>query len=132
MPCYNKPLSRGGVTIYAIVETGGKQYKVVQGQTIKVDRIEAAEGATVELDRVLAIGRDGELTVGKPTIEGASIMATVKGEGKAKKIIVFKYKNKTRYDRKQGHRQLYTELSIDGINSAGEAADKAAEEPATV
>ena len=125
-------MSRGGVTIYAIVESGGKQYKVVQGQTIKVDRIEAAEGAAVELDRVLIIGDDKELTVGKPTIEGASVMATVKAEGKAKKIIVFKYKSKTRYDRKQGHRQLYTELSIDSINAGGKADKKAAQEPAAV
>lgn len=86
----------------------------------------------MELGRVLIIGHDNELTVGKPTIEGASVMATVKAEGKAKKIIVFKYKSKTRYDRKQGHRQLYTELSIDSINAPGKAAKKAAKEPAAV
>ena len=86
----------------------------------------------MELDRVLVIGREGELNVGKPTIEGASVMATVKGEGKAKKIIVFKYKNKTRYDRKQGHRQAYTELNIDSISAGGEADKKTAKKPAPV
>jgi large subunit ribosomal protein L21 len=119
----------GGVIIYAIVETAGKQFRVSPGQTLKVDRLELAEGATVELDRVLAIGNDNKLTVGKPTVEGARVMATVKGEGQDKKVVVFKYKAKTRYTRKQGHRQLYTELTIDSIAGAGETPVKAAAKP---
>ena len=109
--------SIGGVTIYAIVETGGKQYQVSEGQTIKVELLAAAKGATVELDKVLAVCDNGNLTVGKPTLEGASVLATVQDVGLAKKVIVFKYKRKTRYHRKLGHRQPYTELKIDSIKA---------------
>ena len=101
--------------IYAIVETGGKQYRVTPGQTIDVERLDVAEGDTVELDRVLLIADGDQVTVGQPTVEGAKVMATSQGEGKGKKIIVFKYKSKVRYRRKRGHRQLYTRLMIDKI-----------------
>ncbi len=101
--------------MYAVIETGGKQYKVTPGQTIDVERLDAAEGNTVELDRVLLIANDDNVTVGTPTIDRAKVIATSKGEGKAKKIIVFKYKSKVRYRKKTGHRQLYTRLSIDEI-----------------
>ncbi len=101
--------------MYAVIETGGKQYKVTPGQTIDVERLDAAEGNTVELDRVLLIANDDKVTVGTPTIDRAKVIATSKGEGKAKKIIVFKYKSKVRYRKKTGHRQLYTRLSIDEI-----------------
>ncbi len=101
--------------MYAVIETGGKQYKVTPGQTIDVERLDAAEGNTVELDRVLLIANGDNVTVGTPTIDKAKVIATSKGEGKAKKIIVFKYKSKTRYSKKTGHRQLYTSLAIDKI-----------------
>ena len=101
--------------IYAIIETGGKQYKVTPGQVIDVDRLDVAEGDTVELDRVLFIGDDSRATVGTPTVDGAKVIATSQGEGKAKKIIVFRYKAKVRYRKKTGHRQLYTRLAIDKI-----------------
>jgi len=104
--------------IYAIVETGGKQYRVTPGQTIDVERLDVAEGDTVELDRVLLIADGDQVTVGQPTVEGAKVMATSQGEGKGKKIIVFKYKSKVRYRRKKGHRQLYTRLMIDKIVGA--------------
>ncbi|MBA7640926.1 hypothetical protein ES703_48597 [subsurface metagenome] len=104
--------------IYAIVETGGKQYRVTPGQTIDVERLDVAEGDTVELDRVLLIADGDQVTVGQPTVEGAKVMATSQGEGKGKKIIVFKYKSKVRYRRKRGHRQLYTRLMIDKIVGA--------------
>ena len=105
--------------IYAIIETGGKQYKVTTGQTIDVERLEVAEGDAVELDRVLLIA-DGEgVTVGTPTVDGAKVVATSQGEGKGKKIIVFKYKPKVRYRKKTGHRQLYTRLAIDKIVEPG-------------
>ncbi len=83
----------------------------------------------MELDRVLAIGNDNKLIVGKPTVEGASVIATAKSEGQGKKVVVFKYKAKTRYSRKLGHRQPYTELTIDSITGAGETPEKAAAEP---
>ena len=101
--------------IYAIIETGGKQYKVSPGQTIDVDRLDVAEGDAVELDKVLLITDGDKVTVGTPTVDGAKVVATSQGEGKGNKIIVFKYKPKVRYRKKTGHRQLYTRLVIDRI-----------------
>jgi len=101
--------------IYAIIETGGKQYKVIPGQTVDVERLDVAEGSTVELDRVLLVADGDRVTVGTPTVDGAKVVATSQGEGKGKKIIVFKYKPKVRYRKKTGHRQLYTRLVIDKI-----------------
>ncbi|MBA7714985.1 hypothetical protein ES703_124020 [subsurface metagenome] len=105
----------GGRKIYAIIETGGKQYKVAPGQTIDVERLDVDEGNTVELDKVLFIADGDKVTIGTPTIDGAKVIATSQGEGKGKKIIVFKYKPKVRYRKKTGHRQLYTRLAIDKI-----------------
>ena len=100
--------------MYAIIAAGGKQYKVSEGDVIRVEKIEAAEGESYEFDQVLAVS-DGELTVGTPTVEGAKVTATVLGEGKGKKVIVYKYKRKSGYHRKNGHRQPYTELKIESI-----------------
>ncbi len=111
----------GGGDIYAIVETGGKQYRVVPGQVVDVDRLDVAEGATIELDRVLLLGEGDGVTVGKPVVEGAKVLATSQGEGRGKKIIVFRYKPKVRYRRKTGHRQGYTRLTIDKIVGPGAA-----------
>ena len=105
----------GRLPIYAIIDIGSKQYRVTPGQIIDVDRLIVAEGNTVELDRVLLIGDGDEVTVGTPTVAGAKILATLQGEGKGKKIIVFKYKPKVRYRKKTGHRQFYTRLAIDKI-----------------
>ena len=105
--------------IYAIIETGGKQYKVIPGQTIDVERLDVAEGNTVDLDRVLLIADDDKVIVGSPAIDGAKVVATSQGDGKAKKIIVLKYKPKVRYRRKMGHRQLYTRLAIDRVVEPG-------------
>ncbi|HEX74622.1 MAG TPA: 50S ribosomal protein L21 [Dehalococcoidia bacterium] len=111
--------------MYAIIETGGKQYKVSPGQTIDVERLDIAEGNTIELGRVLLIADDDKLTIGTPIIDGAKVIATSQGEGKGKKIIVFKYKPKVRYRKKTGHRQLYTRLTIDKILEAeGSSAQK--------
>ncbi|OGO00794.1 MAG: 50S ribosomal protein L21 [Chloroflexi bacterium RBG_13_52_12] len=104
---------------YAIIESGGKQYKVTEGQTIEIDRLEAEEGGSVQLDKVLLIADGDNVTVGKPFVDGARVMATVKKNGKGDKIIVFKYKAKVRYRRKNGHRQLFTSLNIDKILPAG-------------
>ena len=100
--------------MYAIIATGGKQYKVSEGDVIRVEKLDVEEGASYEFDQVLAIS-DGELTVGAPTVEGAVVKATVLGEGKGKKVIVYKYKRKTGYHKKNGHRQPYTELKIESI-----------------
>ena len=101
--------------IYAIIETGGKQYRVTPGQTIDIERLDVAEGDTVDLDRVLLIADGDKVTVGTPTVDGAKVVATSQGNGKGKKIIVLKYKPKVRYRKKTGHRQLYTRLIIDKI-----------------
>ena len=102
---------------YAIIQTGGKQYRVSEGQEIFVEKLDADEGATVELSEVLLVAEDGNITAGKPFVEGAKVVATVVKNGKGKKIIVFKYKPKKNYRRKKGHRQPYTKLRIDQIVS---------------
>ncbi len=103
------------IEIYAVIETGGKQYKVTPGQTIDVEYLGVAEGGTVELDRVLLIADGDRISVGTPMVAGAKVVAISQGDGKGKKIIVFKYKPKVRYRKKTGHRQLYTRLVIDKI-----------------
>lgn len=113
-------VSFGGKKIYAIIETGGKQYKVVPQQTIKVERLDVAEGSKVELDKVLFIGGNGNSLIGNPIIKGAKVIATSLGEVKGDKVIVFKYKSKVRYHKKTGHRQIYTTLSINEIVTPGE------------
>jgi large subunit ribosomal protein L21 len=110
--------------IYAVIETGGKQYKVSPGQTIDVERLDVAEGKTVDLDRVLLIGDGKRVTVGAPTVDGAKVVATSQGEGKGDKVIIFKYKPKVRYRKKTGHRQFYTRLVIDKIIEPGAASAK--------
>jgi large subunit ribosomal protein L21 len=103
--------------MYAIIATGGKQYQVKEGDVIYVEKLTAEVDATVELGNVLAVGKEDGLVVGKPVVEGANVVAKVLGQGKAKKIIVFKYKRKKDYRRKQGHRQPYTKLQIEKINA---------------
>jgi large subunit ribosomal protein L21 len=113
--CYNLKSTLGGDIIYAIVEAGGKQYRVAPKQTIQVDRLDTSTGKTVELDRVLLIGDGQDTLVGTPTIEGAKVVASSMGEVKGDKLTVFKYKNKTRYRKKTGHRPIYTRLSIEEV-----------------
>ena len=102
--------------MYAIIATGGKQYKVSEGDIIKVEKLGAQAGETVTFDQVLAVS-NGELTVGCPTVAGATVTASVVKEGKSKKVIVYKYKSKTGYHKKNGHRQLYTQVKIEKINA---------------
>ena len=101
--------------MYAVIETGGKQYKVAPGQVIQVDRLPVDSGGQVELDKVLLIANEEKVQVGKPLVEGAKVIAESLGEEKGDKVIVFKYKHKVRYRRKKGHRQLYTRLAIKEI-----------------
>ena len=102
--------------MYAIVTSGGKQYKVAEGDSIKIEKIDAEIGSSVTFDQVLAVN-NGELSIGCPTVEGATVSATVEKVGKGKKVIVYKYKSKTGYHKKNGHRQLYTQVKIDKINA---------------
>jgi len=104
--------------MYAIVETGGKQYKVAPGQTLRVERLPAEVGETVELDRVLLVQKDGEVIVGHPTVPGARVVAQVVAQVKGDKILVFKYKPKVRYRRLTGHRQPLTVLRVTEIKEA--------------
>ncbi|MDI6710562.1 MAG: 50S ribosomal protein L21 [Thermoanaerobacterales bacterium] len=102
--------------MYAIIETGGKQYRVQEGLRLFVEKLPAEPGDTVVFDRVLAIGGDGEeLAVGRPTVDGARVTGKVLKQARGKKIIVFKYKPKKNYRRKQGHRQPLTQVVIEKI-----------------
>ena len=103
--------------MYAIIKTGGKQYKVSEGDVLKVEKLEAEQDAEVVFDEVLAIVNDGEVTVGKPTVAGAKVTGTVVAQGKAPKILVFKYKAKANERKRMGHRQPYTEVKISGIQA---------------
>jgi len=103
--------------MYAIIETGGKQYKVQEGDVLYVEKLDAGEGETVKFDRVLAVSKDSGLVVGAPLVSGASVSAKVEKQGKGRKIIVFKYKAKKNYRRKQGHRQPYTKVVIEKIEA---------------
>ena len=100
--------------MYAIIATGGKQYKVAEGEVIRVEKLDVEPGTEYVFDQVLAIGGE-ELVIGQPTVAGASVKATVLDQARAKKVIVYKYKRKTGYHKKNGHRQAYTELKIDRI-----------------
>ncbi len=100
--------------MYAIIATGGKQYKVFEGDVIKVEKLDAEPGNTVSFDQVIAVS-DGTLKVGDDVAK-ASVSATVMEQGKGKKVIVYKYKSKTGYHKKNGHRQAYTQVKIDKIN----------------
>lgn len=102
---------------YAIIETGGKQYRVQAGETIRIEKLEANQGGKVVLDKVLLVNKDGQLTVGAPFVAGAQVTGTVKAQAKAPKIIVFKYHNKTNYRRKTGHRQPFTAVTIESIEA---------------
>ena len=102
--------------MYAVIETGGKQVKVEEGQAIYIEKLNVEAGETVTFDKVLLVGGEN-VKVGSPLVEGATVTAKVEKQGRAKKITVFKYKAKKNYRRKQGHRQPYTKVVIDAINA---------------
>ncbi|RLE00229.1 MAG: 50S ribosomal protein L21 [Aquificota bacterium] len=101
--------------MFAIVETGGKQYRVASGDVIQVEKLPVEEGAQVELEKVLFLAQDDGVKVGAPYLEGARVKARVLRHGKGRKIIVMKFKKRKNYRRKRGHRQLFTELKITEI-----------------
>ncbi|MEL7597662.1 MAG: 50S ribosomal protein L21 [Clostridiaceae bacterium] len=103
--------------MYAIVKTGGKQYRVQEGDVLFVEKLDAEVDSNVELNEVLAVNKEGELVVGAPVVEGAKVVAKVLKQGKAKKVIVFKYKAKKDSRKKNGHRQPYTKLQIEKIEA---------------
>ncbi|MFZ5899745.1 MAG: 50S ribosomal protein L21 [Bacillota bacterium] len=103
--------------MYAIIETGGKQYRVQEGDQIFVEKLPAEAGETVTFERVLAVGKDDGLMVGRPVVEGAKVTGKVVKQVRGRKIIVFKYKPKKNYRRKKGHRQPYTKVQIEKIEA---------------
>ena len=103
--------------MYAIVESGGKQYRLEVGQTVDVERLDAEVDETVELDRVLVVADGEQLQVGTPVLDTARVAATVVEHGRGRKVVIFKYRPKQRYRVKNGHRQEYTRLRIDAIQA---------------
>lgn len=103
--------------MYAVIETGGKQYKVSEGDTLFIEKLELEEGSAVTFDKVLVVGDGENVKIGAPTVDGASVTANVVKNGKSKKIYVFKMKRKKNYRRKKGHRQPFTKVVIEKINA---------------
>ena len=103
--------------MYAVIETGGKQYKVSEGDVIFIEKLDVAEGENVTFDKVLILADGENVNVGAPTVDGATVTAKVEKQGKAKKIYVFKMKRKKNYRRKKGHRQPFTKVTIEKINA---------------
>lgn len=103
--------------MYAVVESGGKQYKVSVGQVLEVEKLDVEQGESVTLDRVLLLADGEDVTVGQPTVEGATVSATVMQHGLRRKQVIFHYRPKNRYRVKKGHRQPYTRIRIDEISA---------------
>jgi len=102
--------------MYAVIENGGKQYKVIEGEKIRLEKFSANEGDDIKINEVLAVGGSDKVYIGSPYVEGAYIQGKVLSQGRGKKVIVFKYKRRKDYKKKNGHRQQYTELLIEKIN----------------
>lgn len=101
--------------MYAVIQTGGKQYRVSEGLTLKVEKLDAAEGDSVELDKVLMLANGDDIKIGAPYVEGGKVTATVKSHGRGKKVKIIKFRRRKHHMKRQGHRQAYTELEITGI-----------------
>ena len=104
--------------MYAVIKTGGKQYKVAAGETLKVERLSAKVGQDVTLDQVLAVGAGADLVTGSPLVGGARVIASVVSHGRHDKVRIFKMKKRKHYQKRQGHRQGYTEIRISAVNAA--------------
>ncbi|MDE3211505.1 MAG: 50S ribosomal protein L21 [Pseudomonadota bacterium] len=102
---------------YAVIKTGGKQYRVMQGDVLRVELLTAEEGATVSFDQVLLVGSGESVIVGAPVVAGATVSATVRKHGRADKVRIVKFRRRKHYKRQQGHRQHFTEIEITGINA---------------
>jgi large subunit ribosomal protein L21 len=103
--------------MYALIKTGGKQYKVAAGEKIKVEQIAADVGQEITIDQVLAVGSGTDLKIGTPLVSGATVVATVLAQGKHDKVRIFKMRRRKHYQKRQGHRQTYTELQISAVNA---------------
>ena len=112
--------------MYAVIKTGGKQYKVAAGDKLRVEKLVGEVGTTIVIDKVLLLNDGSETTIGAPLIDGATVSATVVSHGRADKVMIFKFRRRKHYRKTQGHRQSYTDLLIGDILAAGAAAPKAA------
>ncbi len=104
--------------MYAVISTGGKQYRVSEGSVLRIEKLEAAEGSDVEFDQVLLVGQGADVKVGAPLVTGAKVTATVQAHGKADKVRIVKFRRRKHYLRQKGHRQPYTEVKVTGISAA--------------
>jgi large subunit ribosomal protein L21 len=105
--------------VYAVIQNGGKQYRVVEGEVVRLEKLEAESGSQVEFKDVLLVKTDEKTYIGRPLVEGAAVRGVVESIGKGDKVLVFKYKKKKQYRRTRGHRQDYSEVRIEKINIAG-------------
>lgn len=103
--------------MYAVVQIGGRQYRLQEGDIVAVERLEGEKGSELTFDRVLAVGEGADLKIGAPTVDGAKVTATILAQDRAKKILVFKFKRRKNYMRKRGHRQYFTRLRVTGISA---------------
>ncbi|MEP7057170.1 MAG: 50S ribosomal protein L21 [Caldimonas sp.] len=103
--------------MYAVIKTGGKQYKVAAGERIKVEQLAAEVGETIKIDRVLAVGDGADISIGTPWVAGASVVASVVSHGRHDKVRIFKMQRRKHFQKRQGHRQLFTEIEIGSVNS---------------
>ena len=110
--------------MYAVIETGGKQYRVKAGDQLRVEKLSAEKGASVEFDKVLVVGEGSDVVIGTPYVDAAKVFAKVIETGKGDKVIIYKYKAKKDYRKKQGHRQPYTLVEIEGISPSGSDVEK--------
>ncbi len=104
-----------GSIMYAVIKTGGKQYRVISGERLKVEKLEAEVGATVTLDQILMVSDGDKTTIGSPIIKGATVKATVLSHGRGDKVMIFKFRRRKHYRKTQGHRQSFTEIKIEAI-----------------
>lgn len=103
--------------MYAVIQTGGKQYRVAEGDTLRVEKLDVEEGGQVDIEKVLLVGEGEDVKVGSPYVEGSKVSATVKSHGRGKKVKIIKFKRRKHHLKRQGHRQWYTELEITGISA---------------
>jgi large subunit ribosomal protein L21 len=113
--------------MYAVLQSGGKQYRVEEGQVLRLEKLAGDVGSAIKFDRILMVGDGEDIQIGQPLVDGASVEGHIIDQGRAKKIIVFKYKRRKRYRRKLGHRQQFTAIQIDSILTQGKPASKKAE-----
>ena len=103
--------------MYAVISTGGKQYKLAQGDVCRVEKLDAEEGASVEIDKVLMIADGDNINIGTPFVDGGKVTATVKSHGRANKVEIMKFRRRKHHQKKTGHRQYYTEIEVTGISA---------------